>query len=63
MRVCIDVSGCKDCPYRRRERDMGASWESCYHPDYRQMNSVADYLKEGFAPWCPLLKDADQHNL
>jgi hypothetical protein len=59
MRVFVEVNGCKDCPYRGTLNDMGARWEACLHPDFKHMNSVEDYVKEGFAPWCPLLKNTD----
>ncbi len=66
MKTTVEVTDCRDCPFRKQNRGHGECWDYCYHKEHGQKayeNILWGCQKEftKIPKWCPILKEAPYH--
>lgn len=61
MKLVIEVTNCSDCPLRKSEREQGATFTYCDHPnrplERRGYERMLDPRTLDVVPdWCPIRK-------
>jgi hypothetical protein len=61
VRTEIEVTDCRDCPFKREYSGHGECWAECIHPDNKR--EVYDNILWGcqssfksIPEWCPIFK-------
>jgi len=60
--VTIEVTDCRDCPYKHDHRGHGECWAECNHPDapggYKNILWGCQESFEKVPGWCPIFSKA-----